>query len=350
MLFIMLDFVDNHDSLFAHPCPLTPDPFLMLRIGILGCARIVRRAIAGALHKTPSATFHALAGRNAATVAAWADEFGVPKRYDSYEALVADPDVDAVYIPLPNELHRPWVERCAAAGKHVLCEKPLALDVADALPMVDACRRAGVVLMEAFMWRHHPRVKAAIALLADGALGELTLVKMGFSFDIDRTDWRLDPARGGGALYDLGCYGINIARTFARREPSEIIARARYFKPGVDSTLGMLLRFPNQVTALLDCSFEGPSRNRFELVGTKGSIEFPAGVLPPECAQLILHGPDGAETVTLPAADQYAEMIECFCRSVAAGKLEPPAEDGLANMRVLQAVRDAAGEVPRNGL
>lgn len=316
----------------------------MLRLGILGCARIVRRAIVAAAQKSSLVEITALAGRNASTAAQWAAEFGIAKHYDSYEALIADPDVDAVYLPLPNELHRPWTERAAAAGKHVLCEKPLALDVADARPMVEACRRAGVVLMEAFMWRHHPRVVHARKLLADGALGELRFVKMDFSFDIDRSDWRLDAARGGGALYDLGCYGINIARTFSQSEPTEIVARARYFQPGVDMTLGMLLRFPGDVTALIDCSFECPPRNRFEIVGTQGAIEFPDGVLPPDEATLVVRTAAGVETVRFPAADQYREMLDCFARSVAAGRLEPPAEDGLANMQVVEAVKNAARE------
>jgi predicted dehydrogenase len=314
----------------------------MLRLGILGCARIVRRAIVAAARKSQLVEITALAGRNGATAAAWAAEFGIPKHYDSYEALIADPHVDAVYIPLPNELHRPWTERAAAAGKHVLCEKPLALDVADALPMVEACNRAGVVLMEAFMWRHHPRVKQALKSLHDGTLGELRLVKMDFSFDIDRTDWRLDPARGGGALYDLGCYGINMARTFCGAEPSEIIARAKCFSSGADSTMGITLRFPNDAIALLDCSFECPYRNRFEIVGTKGAIEFPDGVLPPEAATLVVRTASGVNAVGVPVADQYTAMLDCFARSIQAKQLEPPAEDGLANMRVLEAVRNAA--------
>lgn len=314
----------------------------MLRFGILSCARIVRRAIAAAFTKTPGAKLVGLAGRNADTAREWAAEFGIPKHYGSYEALIADPEIDAVYIPLPNELHLPWVERAAAAGKHILCEKPLALNAAQAMLMADTCRKAGVTLMEAFMWRHHPRVVHARKMLADGKLGELRLVKMDFSFDIDRSDWRLDPARGGGALFDLGCYGINMARTFTQSEPTEIIARAKYFSPGVDSTLSMLLRFPNDVTALLDCSFECQNRNRFEIVGTQGSLEFPGGVLPPEESVVLHTTAAGTETIPFGPADQYAEMINCFCRSVAAGKLELPAEDGVANMLVVDNVRNTA--------
>jgi D-xylose 1-dehydrogenase (NADP+, D-xylono-1,5-lactone-forming) len=314
----------------------------MLRFGILGCARIVRRAIAAALEKAPSAVWHGLAGRNPATTAAWGGEFGVPRTYDSYEALIADSEIDAVYIPLPNELHRPWALRAAEAGKHVLCEKPLALDVADARAIVDGCRRAGVVLMEAFMWRHHPRVVAARRMLAEGRIGELRLVKMDFSFQIDPADWRLEPGRGPGALYDLGCYGINISRYFTGHEPSDVYARARYLKPEVDMTLGMELKFPGDVLALLDASFECHDRNRFELVGTAGSLEFPGGVLPAEKSTLVVHRGSVREVIEFAAADQYAEMIECFCRSVAAGRLEAPAEHGLANMRVVEQVRNTA--------
>jgi xylose dehydrogenase (NAD/NADP) len=345
----MLDFPDlnTHKPLTRRPTTMTPSQ--PLRIGVLGCARIVRRAIAGALDpnkptRSRLTRFEAIAGRDGKLAAEWAAEFGVPRSYGSYEELISDPNVDAVYIPLPNELHRPWALRAAMAGKHVLCEKPLALDVADAEAIAHGCRAAGVVLMEAFMWRHHPRVALAKRMLADGKLGTLRYVKMDFSFVIDQTDWRLDATRGGGALYDLGCYGINISRLFTGAEPTEIHARARYFKPDVDMSLGMQLHFPGDVIALLDASFECAGRNRIELVGTKGSLEFPSGVLPAEQATLIYRTDADVETITLPPADQYAEMIDCFARSVAAKQLEAPAEDGLANMRVLQAVRDAAAK------
>lgn len=316
-----------------------------LAFGVLGCARIVRRAIAGAFAHTPSATLHGIASRDGATAQAWAAELGIPNAYDSYEALIADPAIDAVYIPLPNELHRPWVFAAAAAGKHILCEKPLAIDAAEAQQMVDECARRGVTLMEAFMWRHQSRVACARAMLAAGELGDLRLVKMDFSFDIDRSDWRLHPARGGGAVYDLGCYGVNAARLFAGAEPSEVEAHARLHCPGVDMTLGMLLRFPNDVTALLDCSFECPYRNRIELVGTRGALELPDGVLPKPDSGLIYRHGEAVDMIRFAPTDQYAGEIEAFCASVAAGRLLDPAEDGLANMRVLDAVRRAAGLV-----
>jgi len=314
-----------------------------LNFGILGCARIVRRALIGAFRHTPNARLTAIASRDGATARAWAAELGIPTAHDSYESLLADPAIDAVYIPLPNELHKPWVFAAAAAGKHILCEKPLAINAGEAQQMVDECQRRGVLLMEAFMWRHQPRVARARQMLASGTLGELRLVKMDFSFDIDRSDWRLDPDRGGGAIYDLGCYGINAARLFAGAEPVEVLAYANIYKPGVDISLGMLLRFPNQVTALLDCSFECTNRNRIEIVGTKGALELPDGVLPLADSGLVYRHGDAVEQIQLAPADQYAGEIETLCASVASGQLLDPAENGLANMRVIDAVRRAAG-------
>jgi predicted dehydrogenase len=314
----------------------------MIRFGILGCARICRRGLIPGIQQSGVARLEAIASRNQATAAAWAAEFAIRKHYPSYESLVADPEIDAVYIPLPNELHREWVVRCAAAGKHVLCEKPLALDVAQAEEMVAACRKAGVLLMEAFMWRHHPRVGHVRRMLAEGELGELRLVKMDFSFDIDRGDWRLDPARGGGALFDLGCYAINAARLFTSASPNDVFARAHRYQTGVDMTLAMALRFPNDCLAVADCSFECPYRNRLEIVGSRAAVELPDGVLPAVESQLVVRRGRTTEVVSFPACDQYAEQVKAFCAGIAAGKLLAPAEDGLENMRVLERVRLAA--------
>ncbi len=289
----------------------------------------------------------AIASRHADTAKAWALEFDIPQHYGSYEKLVADPKIDAVYIPLPNDLHRTWVEQAAAAGKHVLCEKPLGLDVADAQAMAAACTTHKVLLMEAFMWRHHPRVAKARRLLAEGKLGELRLVKMDFSFDIDRNDWRLQPRQGGGALFDLGCYGVNAARLFSGQDPDDIFAQAHYFQSGVDMTVGFQMRFPNGTLAVMDCSFECPYRNRIEIVGTQGAIEFPEGVLPPHEAVLVVRNHHGGELLSFPPAQQYVEQVRAFCASIKAGMLVEPAENGLANMRVLDAVKAAAASTKK---
>ena len=307
-----------------------------LRIGILGCARIVRRGVAEGIKSSGTATLTAIASRQPDTAASWAQEFDIPKHYGSYEALIADREIDAVYIPLPNEMHLPWTVRAAEAGKHVLCEKPLALDSQTAESMVEACRQRNVILLEAFMWRHHPRTLHALHMVQAGQLGDLRLVKMDFSFDIDRGDWRLDAQRGGGAMFDLGCYGINAARLFTGQEPVEVLARARFHDTGVDLTSALQLRFACGALALLDCSFECPYRNRIELVGTRGTLELPEGVLPPPSAELVYRQGESIETIHFPTAQQYAEEVKAFCASVQARQLVAPAEDGLANMRVLE--------------
>ena len=314
-----------------------------LRFGILGCARICRRGMIPGIQQSGVATLAAIASRDAQTAASWAAEFGVPKHYDSYAALLSDPDIDAVYIPSPNELHRPWTMNAAAAGKHVLCEKPLARNLAEAKEMVDACQQHGVLLMEAFMWRHHPRVKRAREMIASRQIGELRLVKMDFSFQISDTDWRLDPTRGGGPLFDLGCYGINAARLFTGAEPTEIHARSRFGPTGIDMTTGFQLQFASGVIGLMDCSFECPYRNRIEVVGTRASLELPEGVLPPPEAKLIVRSDQGVEEIHFPESQQYAEQVRAFFASVADGRLRDPAEDGLANMTVLDKIARQIG-------
>jgi predicted dehydrogenase len=307
----------------------------MIRFGILGCARICRRGMIEGLRASGAAELVAIASRRAETARDWALEFTIPRHYTSYEGLIDDKSVDAVYIPLANELHAEFTLKAAAAGKHVLCEKPLAINVDEAAEMVDACRQAGVVLMEAFMWRHHPRVRHACKMIAAGELGELRLVKMDFSFQIDRHDWRLNPEQGGGALFDLGCYGINAARLFTRKEPAEVSGWALAHSTGVDMTAGFVLRFASGAIALIDCSFECPYRNRLEVVGTAGAIELPGGVLPAPESELIVRRGEQVESVRFGPAHQYAEQVKAFCSAVERKSLSEPAEDGLANMHAL---------------
>ena len=296
----------------------------------------------------------ALASRNPATARAWCDEFKIAKSHESYQELIDDPEIDAVYVPLPNELHKPWVAAAADAGKHVLCEKPLALNAVEAQEMVKHCRSRGVLLMEAFMWRHQPRTLELRTQVAAGLVGELSLIRSSFSFPIEIGDWRLDPARGGGALWDVGCYGINTARLFVRAEPDSVRARARFGPTGVDQTLTASLSFPNGVQASIDCSFEQPFRCVYELVGTRGVIDVPDAYLPPTKQKPIARlrtlgtasdseaGTDPIKDLEFEMADQYQEMIDAFAASVAAGRLIEPAEDGLAQMKALDAILKAA--------
>jgi D-xylose 1-dehydrogenase (NADP+, D-xylono-1,5-lactone-forming) len=324
-----------------------------IRWGILGCARITRRGLAPGIRASQTGTLGALASRDLDTARAWAAEFGARAAYASYQEVLDDPEIDAVYIPLPNELHLPWVTAAADAGKHVLCEKPLALDARQAEAMVEHCRKRGVLLMEAFMWRHQPRTREVRRLVRDGAIGELRLIRSSFSFPIEPGDWRLDPTRGGGALWDVGCYGVSTARLYAGCEPERCQASAHFGPTGVDLTLTALFEFPGDLLGMIDCSFEQPFRCRYELVGTKGVIDVADAYLPPAVKPSAVLGsigaapdsgvgPDRVQTLEFEAIDQYAAMVDAFGRSAAAGRLEDPAEDGLAQMIVLDRLLAAA--------
>ena len=210
----------------------------------------------------------AIASRDPAVAKAWAREFGIATALGSYEAIVADPDIDAVYVPLPNELHEPWVCAAADAGKHVLCEKPLALVRArgscDGGDLPQARRDLdGSLHVEA-----PGRTRRVWQMVRDGMIGELRLIRSSFSFPIGPSDWRLDPARGGGALWDVGCYGVSTARLFAGEEPCRFGSLARFGPSGVDQSLTSMLEFPSGVLAVIDCSFEQPFRCHYELSGT----------------------------------------------------------------------------------
>jgi predicted dehydrogenase len=311
-----------------------------VRFGILGCGRITERGLIPGLRDSAAATLHAIASERPGVAQEWARKHGVPRAYESYEAVLQDPDVQAVYVPCAGDLHRQWTIAAAQAGKHVLCEKPLALNVAQAQEMIAACTRAGVVLQEAFMWRHHPRAKTAQRLVREGAIGDLRLIVASFSFDIDRSDWRMRPEKGGGAMWDVGCYGVNCSRFFAGAEPTRVQSHARWWETGVDMTMQIALAFPGDVLANIDCSFEAPFRCRAELVGTRGRIVLEEAFLPKDDAAILLQrSPDRdapIERIAVERANQYACQVTDFCASIAAGRLLPPAESGLANMRVLE--------------
>jgi predicted dehydrogenase len=325
-----------------------------LRWGILGCARITRRGLIPGIRESDSSTLLAIGSRDLATAKAWADEFGVPQAQGSYQSVVENPDVDAIYIPLPNELHKPWIFAAADAGKHVLCEKPLALDANEASEVVEYCRQRKVILMEAFMWRHQPRTIAIHKKVAEGVIGQLRLIRASFSFPMQGDDWRLDPARGGGALWDVGCYGVSTARLFAAAEPEKLQAYAHFGSSGVDLSLSAVLEFPGGLCATIDCSFEQPYRCASELVGTQGVIEVPDAYLPPTkgkptaVLRTIASRPnlgsvgDEVQTLEFDSINQYAAMVDTFARSVLAGKLEEPGEDGLQQMLVLEKLLKSA--------
>ena len=313
-----------------------------LRWGILGAAHIAERRILPAMGRSGRHAVLAVASRDPGRAREFAARFSIPRIYEAYDALLADPEIDAVYNPLPNAWHRSWTERAAHAGKHVLCEKPLAVTAADAAAMVTVCAARGVVLQEAFMYRHHPQIDRLHTLLREGAVGVPWLVRAWFSFTTGPGNIRLDPALGGGGLLDVGCYAVNLSR-MVLGEPESAAAAAAY-EGGVDVRLSGLLAFPEGRAALVDCGLRAPSRQGCEIVGTEGTITM-ARPFQPEDGPATLHltTPRGTTAVEVPGTNQYTVMLDDFAAVVLDGATPRyPPSDAVANMRVLDALAYAA--------
>jgi predicted dehydrogenase len=253
---------------------------MTLRWGILGPGRIAPRLVR-ALSAEARGELVAVASRDAARAAAFAGEHGIPRSLGSYDELLAAADIDVVYISLPNHLHAEWTIRALEAGKHVLCEKPLALRVEDVDAIAAAAQQAGRIAMEGFMYLHHPQILRAVELAQGGSLGRLELVAGSFSFFLTHPgDPRIDPAMGGGSLWDVGCYPVSLARRVAGEEPDRVDAFARFDERGVDRTFIGQLHFPGGLLAQFDSGFAAPERERIEIVGSDASLVLDAPFLP----------------------------------------------------------------------
>ncbi len=319
---------------------------MTLTWGILSTANIGRKAVTPAIQNTPSNRVVAVASRDGARAERYAADLAIPTSYDSYQALLDDPEIVAIYNPLPNSLHLPWTLKALEAGKHVLCEKPLGLFAAECREMAQAAERAGLVLMEAFMYRFHDRTKRLFDLAQNGALGELRSIRARFAFTVsDLENIRLDPGLGGGALMDVGCYCVNVARTLAGCQPLEAQAHATWSARGVDESLTGVLRFENGLTAQLDCALNQPRYERVEVFGTDGFCEADATFLPGlQDAELqVSTRAAGAERLLFAGHNQYQSMIEHFADCVAHQRR--PLYDALEaadNMAVIEALYASA--------
>jgi D-xylose 1-dehydrogenase (NADP+, D-xylono-1,5-lactone-forming) len=314
-----------------------------VRFGFLSTARINRRLLAAAA-KSERAEVVAVASRDASRAEAYAVEYGIGRSYGSYEALLGDPAVDAVYISLPNSLHVEWSVRALAAGKHVLCEKPLTRNPEEAEEAFDVAERAGRVLMEAFMWRHSPQTAKLVQLVEGGVIGELRLVRATFSFPVEgRRNIRLDPELEGGALMDVGTYGVSAARLLGG-EPNRAYGEQLIGDTGVDILFTGLLRFPRGVIAQVDAGMELPRRDGLEAVGTEGSLVIPD----PWIAQrLVLHlrRGDAREEIALPPANPYRLELDNMCAAIV-GEADPllGRADAVGQARALEALYRSADE------
>jgi len=242
-----------------------------IKWGVISTADINNKLLAGAA-ESDDVEVLAVGSRDSGRAAAFAKEHGIERSYGSYDELLADPDVQAVYNPLPNTMHSEWTIRALEAGKHVLCEKPFSMHPAEVSDAFDVADRTGLVLSEAFMWRHNPQTKKLAELVAEGAIGELRLIRSTFSYALfDRDNIRLQTALEGGALMDVGCYCISGSRLLGG-EPVAVTGRQYTGPSGTDWLFTAILEFPNDVLATFDCATCLTSRDELEAIGTEGSL------------------------------------------------------------------------------
>lgn len=247
----------------------------VVRWGILGTARINRRLVP-AFHASSRGELRAVASRTLGRAEAHARQLAIPRAVEGYQALLDDPDIDGVYIPLPNSDHVPWTLAAIAAGKHVLCEKPIVLDPRDINRIAAAAASAGVVVEEGFMYRHEPQTRKVIELLRDGAVGDVRAIVSGFTFALDAgANIRLDPALGGGALWDVGCYPVTFAQLIAGQEATLVSGHAHRHASGIDEEFMGLLRFDGGMSASIFAGFRTPYRTWLEILGTGGTLTVP---------------------------------------------------------------------------
>jgi len=280
----------------------------VFRWGLLGTARI-NRAVIPPLRASQDNRLLAVASRDAARAAAYALEWGIERAHGSYEALLADEEIDAVYIPLPNHLHAEWAIKAAAAGKHVLCEKPLALRVDEVDAIEAAARKHGVVVAEAFMYRHHPQTTKLVELVRSGAIGELRVIRTAFSYSLyDAGNIRLRTDVEGGALMDVGCYCVSGARLLGG-EPESVTGAAHIGSIGTDWVFTGLMRFPGDVVALFDCGTSLGDRDELEAIGTEGSLFLDD---PWHCQEPVieLRRGDSVERIEVEGANPYRLELE----------------------------------------
>jgi len=288
-----------------------------LRWGLLSTARI-NRAVIPPIRASEQSELKAVASRDIVKAKDYGREWHIPHAYGSYEELLADKNIDVIYNPLPNHLHAEWSIRAAEAGKHVLCEKPLALSLDEVDRVRAAARQNNVIIAEAFMYRHHPQTLKVLELIKQETIGELLLIKGAFTFNLDRPDdVRWVPEWGGGSIWDVGCYPISFARFIANAEPAEVFGWQVTGTSGVDVVFSGQLRFASGLLAQFDCGFRAPYRTAIEIVGTTGSIELGSPFKPAGGEWIAIKRGDRVELLESPRANHlYQGEIEDMERAV----------------------------------
>ena len=324
-----------------------------VRWGVLGVAKFATTKMIPAMRACEHAEIVGIASRDAARARRAADEFGIRKSYGSYEEMLADPEIEAVYNPLPNHLHVPWSIRAAEAGKHVLCEKPVSLDAAECRRLIEARDRTGVKIGEAFMVRTHPQWLRAREIARSGEIGDLRAVMAAFSFfNRDPKNIRNVPEWGGGALMDIGCYAIQTSRFLFGQEPTRVMGLLdRDPEMGIDRMSSGLLDFPSG-QAVFTCSMQFVPYQKVQVFGSKGRIELqiPFNAPPDRPSRIVIDsGSDllggGARTEEFATCNQYTIQGDLFSQAVRnGGEVPTPLEDSLRNMAVIDALYRSSKE------
>jgi predicted dehydrogenase len=314
-----------------------------LNWGLLSTARI-NRAIITSLRESKHNHLQAVASRSQEAAEAYAKHWKIPRAHGSYEKLLADPEIDVIYIPLPNHLHAEWTVKALEAGKHVLCEKPLALSVDEVDAIAVAAQKNGRVAAEAFMYRHHPQTLKALELVRSGSLGVLKLLRGSFTYIMkgDR-NIRANPAMGGGSIWDVGCYPISYIRTAFGAEPLEVFGWQLIGPTGIDDTFVGQLRFAGDVYGQFDCSFVIPFHVYMEIVGSEGTLIVPTPFKPGLNEKLYLVRDGKTETIKVKGQDLYLGEVEDMADAVLLGK--PPRislDDSRANVATIAALLASA--------
>lgn len=309
----------------------------ILNWGLLGTARI-NRSIIPPLRLSTRNRLHAVASRNLDRAQEYAAAWSIPNVHGGYDAMLDDPDIDVIYIPLPNTLHAEWAIKAAEAGKHVLCEKPLALTVEEVDAMAAAAGKAGTVLIEAFMYRFHARTLNVKQMVDEGAIGELHQVKGGFTFPLDRPkDVRWDDSLGGGSLWDVGCYPLNFSRYLIGSEPVEVYGHQVTGASGVDVGFTAQLRFPGDVMAQFDSGFRTQLRMYVEIAGSEGSIYVPTAFKPGPHSIIQLTRGNNVEHIGVDGNLLYLDEVEAMYSAVVDGEAPAvPLSDSRANVHAIQ--------------
>ena len=302
-----------------------------IRWGVLGWARIARECVIPAILRSSNSTFHAIGSRDAAKLAECREKFSSAKTYSSYDEVLRDPEVDAVYVPLPNSLHREWTIKAAERGKHVLCEKPIALNATECREMISACAANGVTLMEAFMYRYTLRTCKTLEILRSGVLGDIKFISSTFRFLLaNRSAIKTQPELGGGSLYDVGCYPVNfvgmVTDEIAGAGPGkgplpESVCAELVRAGGVDMIFSGLMKYPSGLIASVNSGFNAQRRVFSEIVGAKGALEIPDTFFDEAGVLTLTTGNDRRE-IPVEVSDRYRFEVEDFADAILQGR--PP--------------------------